>query len=40
MGRGVNVSKAPLGGSTKRVKGVEEIQVHAEGERSAMFPLP
>ena len=32
MLRGVNVSKSPLGGSTKRVEGVEEIQIHADRE--------
>ena len=39
MGKGVNVSKYLLGGGTKRVEGIEEIQAHAEGERSSMFPL-
>ena len=40
MGRGVNVSKAPLGGGIKRVEGIEEIQVHVEGERETICPLP
>ena len=31
MGRGANFSNILLGGGTKRVKGIEEIQVHAEG---------
>ena len=39
MGRGVNVSKASLGGGTKRVEGVEEIQVHTEGEILTMHPI-
>ena len=40
MGKGANVSKVSLGGSTKRTKGIEEIQLHADGEREIVRPLP
>ena len=40
MGRGDNFSKVPLGVGAKRVEGIEEIQVHAEGERSTVHSLP
>ena len=39
MGRGVNFLKVLLGRGTKRVEGIEEIQIHAEGERSNVFSL-
>ena len=39
MGRGANFSKVSLGGGTKRAEGIEEIQVHVEGERETVLPL-
>ena len=40
MGKGANFSKVMLGGGTKRVEGIKEIQVHVEGERENVCPLP
>ena len=40
MGSGANFLKVSLVGSTKRVVGIEEIQVHAKGERETICPLP
>ena len=39
MGRWANFSKVSLGGGTKSVEGIEEIQVHAEGEIEIVCPL-
>ena len=40
MGIGAIFSKVSLGGGTKGVEGNEEIQVHLEGERENVCPLP
>ena len=40
MGKRANISEVPLRRITKIIEGVEEIQVHAEGERPAVHSLP
>ena len=40
MGRRANILEVSLGRSTERIEGVEEIQVHAKGERPTVHSLP
>ena len=37
MGRRANIPEVPLGISTEIIEGVEEIQVHAKGERPTVL---
>ena len=40
MGRRANSLEVPLGRSTERIEGVEEVQVHAKGEIPIVHSLP
>ena len=39
MGRRANIPEVSLGISTERIEGVEEVQVHAKGERPTVHSL-
>ena len=39
MGRIDNIPEVPLGKSTKRIEGIEEVQVYAKGERPTVHSL-
>ena len=40
MSRRDNIPEAPLGRSTERIQGIEEVQVHAKGEIPTVHSLP
>ena len=39
MGRKADIPEVPLGRSTEIIEGVEEVQVHAKGERPTIHSL-